>query len=244
MSADYSGRRKTGQPALGVQLLGLNTLADLNTLTNLKPWADLNTLANLKPWAGLNTLADLKPWAGPNMLANLKPWAGPNMLAGFNFNPLPGPNMLAGLAAQKLLADHLLRGSAPIRAEAEAMSGMSGILSLDLPVYLDAVPKQADDQLRQVDPPCPAMQRAAVPPDRACFFLDLCLGKADREIMRGDLEEEFTTSILPRYGARRAQFWFWGQTVGIIARRNAICRWVLVSGLVRFAEWILRQISS
>ena len=149
------------------------------------------------------------------MLANLKPWAGPNMLAGFNFNPLPGPNMLAGLAARKLLADHLLRGSAPIRAEAEAMSGMSGILSLDLPVYLDAVPKQADDQLRQVDPPCPAMQRAAVPPDRACFFLDLCLGKADREIMRGDLEEEFTTSILPRYGARRAQFWFWGKRWGL-----------------------------
>jgi hypothetical protein len=70
------------------------------------------------------------------------------------------------------------------------------------------------------------------------------LGKADREIMRGDLEEEFTTSILPKYGPRRAHLWFWTQTVRTIARRNLIFRWLLVGGLMRLGEWILRKIGS
>jgi hypothetical protein len=95
----------------------------------------------------------------------------------------------------------------------------------------------------RADPPHPATSGSAAPPDRACFFLDLLLGKADREIMRGDLEEEFTTKILPKYGARRARFWFWKQTVKTIATRNAVCRWVLVYGLTRFGEWILRLVS-
>jgi hypothetical protein len=60
--------------------------------------------------------------------------------------------------------------------------------------------------------------------------------------MRGDLEEEFTTSILPKYGARRACFWFWTQTVRTIATRNPVCR--SIGGLIRFGEWIFRQIGS
>jgi hypothetical protein len=51
-------------------------------------------------------------------------------------------------------------------------------------------------------------------------LLDLFLGKADREIMRGDLEEEFAISILPRYGKRRARFWFWWQAMRTIATRT------------------------
>jgi hypothetical protein len=83
---------------------------------------------------------------------------------------------------------------------------------------------------------------SAAPPNRACFCLDLLLGKADREII-GDLEEEFTTKILPERGARRARFWFWKQTAKTIAIRNPVCRGVLVYGLTRFGEWILRLIS-
>jgi hypothetical protein len=88
-----------------------------------------------------------------------------------------------------------------------------------------------------------ALDHFAVPPDRACYLLDLFLGKADREIMRGDLEEEFATSILPRYGERRARFWFWWQTVRTIATRNAVCRWGLLTGLARLGEWISRGIN-
>jgi TolB-like protein len=91
-------------------------------------------------------------------------------------------------------------------------------------------------------PPLPR-QTNADPPIGACFLLDLLLSKADREI-RGDLEEEFATSILQRYGARRARSWFWTQAVGTIATRNPICRWILVSGLARLGEWIFRQIGT
>jgi hypothetical protein len=80
------------------------------------------------------------------------------------------------------------------------------------------------------------------PPSGACFLLNLLLAKADRDAIPGDLEEEFTNSILPKYGARRARFWFWTQTVRTIATRNPICRWSLVGGLVRIGEWIFRQI--
>jgi hypothetical protein len=86
-------------------------------------------------------------------------------------------------------------------------------------------------------------QTSIRPPNGACFLLDLFLAKADREI-RGDLEEEFATSILPRYGARRARSWFWTQAVGTIATRNPICRWIVVSGLARLGEWIFRQIGT
>jgi hypothetical protein len=84
----------------------------------------------------------------------------------------------------------------------------------------------------------------AVPPPEACFLLELLLAKADRKTVPGDLEEEFTTNILPKRGARRARFWFWTQTVQMIATRNPICRWLLIYGLARFGEWILRKIGS
>jgi hypothetical protein len=80
------------------------------------------------------------------------------------------------------------------------------------------------------------------PPIGACFLLDLLLAKTDRETIPGDLEEEFTTSILPKYGVRRARFWFWTQTVRTIARRNPISRLILVGGLTRLVEWIFRSI--
>jgi hypothetical protein len=79
-------------------------------------------------------------------------------------------------------------------------------------------------------------------PDRACFLLDLLLSKADREEIPGDLEEEFWTSILPKYGPARARFWFWTQTLRTIATRNRLCRWLLIGGLARVGEWILRKI--
>jgi hypothetical protein len=82
------------------------------------------------------------------------------------------------------------------------------------------------------------------PPVAACFLLDLLLSRADRQVVPGDLLEEFTTSILPKYGAKRAHIWFWKQTICTLAWRNPICRWLLMSGLVRAITWIFRQIVS
>jgi hypothetical protein len=82
------------------------------------------------------------------------------------------------------------------------------------------------------------LERDLVPPIGACFLLALTLRKADREVIPDDLVEEFATSILLKYGPRRARFWFWTQTVSTIASRNPACRWVLVVGLARLIEWL------
>jgi hypothetical protein len=82
------------------------------------------------------------------------------------------------------------------------------------------------------------------PPKGACYLLDLLLAKADRETISGDLLEEFETSILPKYGPRRARFWFWAQAARAIAERNRLSRWVLVYGMGRVAEWIFKAIGS
>src|SRR5262249_12728136 len=44
-------------------------------------------------------------------------------------------------------------------------------------------------------------------------FLLLLIPKKDRENLVGDLEEEFLTILLPRYGARRARIWYWEQVI-------------------------------
>jgi hypothetical protein len=48
------------------------------------------------------------------------------------------------------------------------------------------------------------------PPCVAVFFL-LLAPKKYREHLLGDLEEEYRTVVLPRFGLRRARFWFWWQ---------------------------------
>src|SRR5581483_10932756 len=55
-------------------------------------------------------------------------------------------------------------------------------------------------------------QRSTSPPSTARVFLRLIPAK-DREYLVGDLEEEFRTIILPRYGPAKARLWFWQQTM-------------------------------
>jgi hypothetical protein len=80
-----------------------------------------------------------------------------------------------------------------------------------------------------------------VPPDAACFLLDLLLAKADREVIPGDVVEEFRAK-LAKYGPIRARCWFWVEAARIIVIRNPVCRWALLGGLTRLAEWLFRQI--
>jgi hypothetical protein len=42
-------------------------------------------------------------------------------------------------------------------------------------------------------------------------FLLLLVPKKNREHLLGDLEEEYRTVVLPEYGLRRAQWWYWEQ---------------------------------
>jgi hypothetical protein len=83
----------------------------------------------------------------------------------------------------------------------------------------------------------------SVPPAAACLLLDLLLAKADRNVIPGDLAEEFTAR-LTKYGPNGARLWFWAESMRTIAMRNPVCRSILVGGLMRLGEWIFRQIGS
>jgi hypothetical protein len=84
--------------------------------------------------------------------------------------------------------------------------------------------------------------RSVGPPERASYLLYLFLVRADRQTIPGDLEEEFTLIILPRFGPRRARIWFWSQTIKTIAFRNLLCRWLLVGSIVKLAEYIQHKV--
>jgi hypothetical protein len=83
--------------------------------------------------------------------------------------------------------------------------------------------------------------KAVVSPVGACILLDLLLARPDRDAIAGDLEEYFSAD-LSKYSARRARLLFWTRTLGAIAIRNPICRWILVNGLTRVVEGIFRNL--
>ena len=45
------------------------------------------------------------------------------------------------------------------------------------------------------------------------FILYLVLPKVDREHVPGDLEEEFRTTIVPKFGPAKARLWYWWQVI-------------------------------
>lgn len=100
--------------------------------------------------------------------------------------------------------------------------------------------RQAPTRLQfVVAPPGSGGQAASPPPPSWATFMMYCfLGKSDRETIAGDLEEEFTTDVLPKLGPGRARVWFWTQAIGAIARQNPLCRWLLIG----VGEWIARKL--
>jgi hypothetical protein len=63
--------------------------------------------------------------------------------------------------------------------------------------------------LRKLESLDPA--KIATSPPRAAKFMLLLVPKRHREHLIGDLEEEYITILLPEYGARKAQCWYWWQ---------------------------------
>jgi hypothetical protein len=55
----------------------------------------------------------------------------------------------------------------------------------------------------------------AKPPVSAQFLL-LLLPKKYRENLVGDIDEEFSTVVLPRHGPRKARLWYWCQVIASI----------------------------
>lgn len=64
--------------------------------------------------------------------------------------------------------------------------------------------------------PDPLSQKESAPPLAASYLLELFLPKRQRESLIKDLEEEFRNRILPKYGRKAAQIWFWKQAIGEI----------------------------
>lgn len=79
------------------------------------------------------------------------------------------------------------------------------------------------------------------PPKSAEFLAYLFLPKSDREVLLGDLTEEYR-SVVAKFGQRRAQFYFYKQVVWSIwpLARKAFIKW----GLFGWVMELIRRISS
>lgn len=72
------------------------------------------------------------------------------------------------------------------------------------------------------------------------------LPKHQRESILGDLEEEYNTIILPKFGLRTARLWYWKQAIGSVwpvlacrFKRMAIIAW-----MGKFAEWVYQRLGT
>ena len=89
------------------------------------------------------------------------------------------------------------------------------------------------------------VERNTARPSRfAEMLLFLFLTKEQREHLPADLEEEFRTLILPKFGQRFARFWYWSQVIRSIGpvAGAAVRRWLLHIGggigLVKVLDWL------
>ena len=91
---------------------------------------------------------------------------------------------------------------------------------------------EQDAKRETLNTPLRLSSRHLGPPKNAEFLLWLFLTRSDRMVVPDDLEEEFTTGILPELGARRARLWYWEQITRTILYRNPLCRRLLTGGSV------------
>ncbi|HLQ24958.1 MAG TPA: hypothetical protein VK138_03665 [Acidiferrobacterales bacterium] len=84
------------------------------------------------------------------------------------------------------------------------------------------------------------------PPMSAEKLLYLALPKRLRDSLIGDLEEEFTTQILPKFGPSFAKVWYWKQaawSVAAVAARQLV-KLVGVAWLGKAASWLYGKLGS
>jgi putative ABC transport system permease protein len=61
--------------------------------------------------------------------------------------------------------------------------------------------------------------KCSKPPRLAALLLRIFLAGEAREVITGDLEEEYNNEIVPAYGLKSANRWYWGQVKGSISSR-------------------------
>jgi len=77
--------------------------------------------------------------------------------------------------------------------------------------------------------------KPAAPPKTAEYLLYLLLSREDREAMPGDLEEEYWTVILPKFGSRRAKFWYCCQVARSVGP-------ILIGALDQTVDWVIKKL--
>jgi hypothetical protein len=76
---------------------------------------------------------------------------------------------------------------------------------------------QAPSNLTMLMPTQNRGLRAPAPPRNAEFLLYCFLSKEDRAGLIGDLMQEYQMDVLPKFGPRRANVWYWSQVMRSIA---------------------------
>jgi len=84
------------------------------------------------------------------------------------------------------------------------------------------------------------------PPKTGEKILYLFLSKDARKHIPGDLEEEFTAIILPKFGARYARIWYWKQVFSSIVPiiQGRLMKWGAIAWAAKAAEWVSSRFSS
>src|SRR5438128_783925 len=87
------------------------------------------------------------------------------------------------------------------------------------------------------------LTRHSAPPESATFLLYLFLSKKNRKAIPGDLAEEYRQIVLPKFGPRKANLWYWGQVVRSIGPvvRAWLRKVAILAGLGKVAQEILRS---
>src|SRR3546814_2010143 len=89
--------------------------------------------------------------------------------------------------------------------------------------------------------PEPTVEHVSAPPQRAELVLRFALPKDQREYLIGDLEEEFRSEMVPKFGYRIAARWYWVQVLKAVAAAfGARLRvWLGISALTSAVGWLV-----
>lgn len=83
-------------------------------------------------------------------------------------------------------------------------------------------------------------EKTEEPPLSAQKLLLFALSQDKRENLIGDLQEEFQTEILPKFGPRAARLWYWSQVVRSLSPifLASLKKVVRLGVLLRISDWI------
>ena len=84
------------------------------------------------------------------------------------------------------------------------------------------------------------------PPKVAELILYFMLPKELRESLPGNLEEEYRTIILPKFGKRAASIWYWKQVFASAAPvvRSRLGKWIAIAWFGKVAAWLTSKLGS